>query len=285
MTLSYMPIMLWPEATQAEITASGGEAPSLTMLAADPAKASGAAVIVFPGGGYVVHAEHEAEPVAEWLAALGITAFILRYRLHPNYKHPAALHDAARAVRIVRSQASEFGVDPGRIGVLGFSAGGHLASMLSTQFSSADTLLPGHAETASARPDLQILLYPVISLFGSAGHNWCAEALFGPNADPQLLERFSSHTQVTPETPPAFLLHTADDDVSCMNSLLMAQALKGSGVPFELHLYERGGHGYGLAQADPYLAGWPTRCEAWLQAQGFISTPTAALSSTGQSAA
>lgn len=254
-------IPLWPEAV---LAASADSLPKLTMHAANPERANGAAVLVFPGGGYVVHAEHEAEPVAEWLSGLGFTAFVLRYRLHPQHKHPAALQDAAQAIRVVRASSVEWNIDPNHIGVLGFSAGGHLASVIATSYDANEVQTSGD-RPLSARPDFQILIYPVISLQGEGAHTWSAEALFGPNHDPALAERWSSHRRVTKDTPPAFLVHTADDNVSCQNSLLMAQALTRAGVPFELHIYPRGGHGYGLAHNDPTLGDWPKRCAAWLE--------------------
>lgn len=259
--LNFQPVTLWPDALLEQLAATG-EVPIMSVIR--PQHANGSAVLVFPGGGYVVHAEHEAEPVAEWLAGLGFVAFVLRYRLHPNHKHPAALQDAAQALRTVRAAAVEWNVDPQRIGVLGFSAGGHLAATLATNYDAEEAKQGTPLDHISARPDFQVLVYPVITLHGEGAHVWCAEALFGPNPDQALAERWSSHRCVTEQTPPAFLVHTADDDVSCMNSLLMAQALKRASVPFELHIYERGGHGYGLAPDDPVLGDWPTRCAAWL---------------------
>ena len=269
MTSTAETIPLWPDNTLTNMIAHGGDAPTLSMFAPEQAIATGAAVIVLPGGGYVVHAEHEAEPVAEWLRGLGITAFVLRYRLHPHGKHPAALADAARAIRVVRANAASFGVDPQRIGVLGFSAGGHLASMLATLVGSAD--MPGGDDLAhiNARPDLHVLIYPVISLRANEGHEWCGEALFGRNAKPALLQAHSTHLRVTSATPPAFLMHAADDTVSVANSLLYATALQAQNVPFALHISERGGHGFGLGTGDALVDWWPKHCAAWLNEHGF----------------
>ncbi|MBC8161528.1 MAG: alpha/beta hydrolase [Roseiflexaceae bacterium] len=266
---TYVNIELRPRAPGVQDEPPGARA-ALTMLAPPPERATGAAIIVCPGGGYVMHAEHEAEPLAEWLCELGITAFILRYRLHPQHKHPAALDDLARAVRVVRAKAGTWGIDPQRIGTLGFSAGGHLVSMLATlaatEAVAADPELP-----QSAQPDLQILIYPVINLQSVGGHEWCGEALFGPAPTPELLERFSTHLNVSPQTPPAFLMHAADDSVSCAHSLLYAAALQAHGVPFALHIAERGGHGFGMGQSDPLVSWWPERCAAWLGEHGFAA--------------
>jgi acetyl esterase/lipase len=262
-------IPLWPEQKLAEITALGGNIPSLVMHKAK--QPSGAAMIVCPGGGYVVHADHEAEPIAEWLNGLGITAFVLRYRLAPHHHHPAMLDDATRALRIVRAHAADWALDPQRVGMLGFSAGGHLTSMLSTHYQNGDPEASDTIDQVSSRPDLQVLIYPVISLKGPEGHDWCCQCLLGKEPDPAMVDFLSSHLQVTKETPPAFLMHTADDGVSCMNSLLMAEALRRAEVPFELHLYEQGGHGYGLGTNDPLVSDWPKRCAIWLERHGWTT--------------
>lgn len=264
MTQPETPVQLWgaDDADRAAVT--------LTPFLPPPEHASGAAMIVCPGGGYVVLAEHESEPVARWLAALGIAAFVLRYRLAPQHHHPAMLQDAARAVRAVRADAARWHVDPARIGVLGFSAGGHLASLLMTHHDPSDPRAAEPLERVSSRPDLAVLVYPVITLQAPHGHEGCRECLLGSDPDPADVAALSSNLQVTADTPPAFLVHTSDDRVSCMNSLLMAQALSAAGVPFELHLYERGGHGYGLAENEPVLGTWPTHCAAWLRQHGFV---------------
>jgi acetyl esterase/lipase len=263
-------IPLWPEQPPEAGVVQDGPSPTLTAFWPSPEQASGAAMIVCPGGGYAVLADHEADPVAQWLQSLGIAAFVLRYRLHPYVQYPAMLLDAARALRVLRAHAAAWRIDPQRIGMLGFSAGGHLASLLATQFDAGDADAADPIQQVSSRPDLAVLIYPVITLQAPHGHSWCRECLLGSTPDPALLARLSSQLQVTPRTPPIFLVHTADDDVRCENSLLMAQALSAAGVPFELHLYERGGHGYGLAADDPVLGTWPQRCADWLAARGCI---------------
>lgn len=250
---------------------SNGGTPTVKLVCytPDPANASGAAMIICPGGGYVVHAEHESEPVAQWLVSLGMTAFVLYYRLAPQYAHPAMLEDAARAMRFVRVHADEWHIDPTRIGMLGFSAGGHLTSLLATHHDAGNSTADDAVERVSCRPDLTILIYPVITLQPPYGHDWCRECLIGQTPSAELVAKLSSHLHVKTDTPPSFLVHTADDQVRCENSLFMAQALSQAQVPFELHLYERGGHGYGLAPNDPIVGTWPTRCAAWLQQHRF----------------
>ena len=264
---------LWPDGPPGGESMPGVPEPTLTAFSPPPGAANGASVVVCPGGGYVVLADHEAAPVARWLATLGVTAFLLRYRLSPAARHPHMLEDAARAVRTVRANASAWDLDPARIGVLGFSAGGHLCSMLATHFDAGDPEAPDAVERVSCRPDLAVLVYPVITLQDPHGHSWCRQCLLGESPDPAQVAFLSSETQVTPETPPMFLVHTADDDVPCQHSLLMASALSAARVPFELHLYEKGGHGYGLAETDPILRAWPARCADWLRARGFLTTP------------
>lgn len=232
---------------------------------------NGAAMIVCPGGGYVVLADHEGEPVAQWLNTLGVTAFVLRYRLAPQSRHPQMWEDAAQALRFVRSQAGEMGLNANRIGILGFSAGGHLASTLATHFDAGDADSPDPIERVSCRPDLAVLVYPVITLQEPFAHLGSRHNLLGEAADPASVEDLSNHLRVSAQTPPCFLVHTAEDaGVPPENSLLMALALSAARVPFELHIYERGPHGFGLGGDDPILSDWPTRCAAWMTARGFL---------------
>jgi acetyl esterase/lipase len=203
------------------------------------------------------------------LNSIGITAFVLKYRIGPKYHHPAPLQDAARAVRLVRARAAEWKIDPKRIAVLGFSAGGHVASSIGTHF---DPGQPGAAdviERVSSRPDLLVLIYPVITM-GEFTHEGSKKQLLGENPTADMVKLMSNEEQVTKETPPTFLVHTANDAaVPVENSLRFAEALRKVGVPFELHVYERGKHGFGLAPDDPILSTWPSRAAAWLHLQGF----------------
>jgi len=205
---------------------------------------------------------------------LGITAFVLKYRLGPRNHHPAPLQDAARAIRTVRARATEWNIDPKRIGILGFSAGGHVASTIGTHFDSGKPDASDPIERVSSRPDLMILIYPVITMreFTHAGSR---RMLLGDNPSSDLVALLSNEEQVTKETPPAFLVHTANDPaVPVENSLRFAEAMTKAGVPFELNIYERGPHGFGLGGKDPMLSTWPQRCADWLRAHGFISRAT-----------
>ena len=234
-----------------------------------------AAIIVCPGGGYQRLADHEGRPIAEWLNSIGITAFVLRYRLGPRYHHPAPLQDAARAIRTVRARAAEWNVDPERVGILGFSAGGHLASTIGTHFASGKGDAPDPIERVSSRPNLMILIYPVITMKQQT-HAGSKNNLLGPDPAPDLVALLSNEEHVTKETPPAFLVHTTNDaGVPVENSLMFAMALRKAGVPFEFHLYERGPHGFGLGGKDPILATWPGRCADWLRVHGFAERSTA----------
>jgi len=259
--------LLWPIET---VFGPAVTPPTLTRFDPPDGRVSGASVVVCPGGGYQGLAGHEGGDVARWLTTLGVTAFVLHYRLGPHSRHPAMLHDAARAVRTVRANAQGLGLDAGRIGILGFSAGGHLASMLATHFDGGDPDAGDGVGRMSSRPDLAVLVYPVITLQGPHGHGGSRDNLLGSDADESLIASLSSHLQVTPDTPPTFLVHTADDDaVPAENSLLFALACRAQGVPVELHLYESGPHGFGLGAGDPVLSTWPGRCAAWLGRHGF----------------
>jgi acetyl esterase/lipase len=228
-----------------------------------------ACVIVFPGGGYVGHAPHESEPVAQWLNSLGIAPFVLRYRTAP-YRHPAPLLDAQRAIRMVRTRAKDFNVDPKRIGILGFSAGGHLASTTGTHYDGGNKESPDPIERVSSRPDALILCYPVIT-FGDYCHAGSRAALLGDDPPESLVRLLSNELQVTTDTPATFLWHTANDEsVPVKNSLLFASALNHHKVPFDLHIFSDGPHGVGLAEEHPTLSMWTKCCAAWLREIGFI---------------
>src|SRR5256884_2209558 len=268
------PIILWPNGAPGAVGKEPNDIPTLTPYFPAKEKTTGAAIIVCPGGGYTHLADHEGGPVAEWLNTLGITAFVLKYRLGPRYHHPAPLQDAARAIRTVRARASEWSIDPKRIGILGFSAGGHVASTIGTHFDSGKPDAQDFIERVGSRPDLMILIYPVITMreFAHAGSR---RMLLGENPSANLVGWLSNEAQVTKETPPAFLVHTANDPaVPVENSLRFAEAMTKAGVPFELNIYERGPHGFGLGGKDPMLSTWPQRCADWLRAHGFISRAT-----------
>ncbi|MGN7199975.1 alpha/beta hydrolase [Arthrobacter sp. SAFR-044] len=244
----------------------------LTAVPARP-EAAGArpAILVLPGGGYARQADHEAEPVAEWLASLGVHAFVLRYRVAPD-RHPAPLEDAKEAMLHIRNGEHGLAVDPERVGVLGFSAGGHLAATLSTAAATGNRDL----DVPTAVPDLTVLCYPVASLTHET-HQGSVVNLLGDAPPSDLLTALSPELNVTPLTPPAFLWHTADDDaVPVSNSLNYARALFAAGVPAELHVFPAGRHGLGLAADQPGPGQWTALCEAWLQRAGWTDRRTGA---------
>jgi acetyl esterase/lipase len=213
--------------------------------------------------------DKEGYAIAKWLNTLGVSAFVLKYRLGPRYHHPIELGDAQRAIRIVRSRAAEYGLQADRIGIMGFSAGGHLASTAGTHFDAGNAGAADAIDRASSRPDFMVLCYPVIS-FGTFAHTGSKKNLIGENPDPKLVELLSNELQVNKDTPPTFLFHTTTDaTVPVENSVMFYSALRKAGVPAELHIYERGPHGVGLALADPVLSTWPGRLADWLKIHGW----------------
>lgn len=234
-------------------------------------KACGAAVVVCPGGGYAGLAfGHEGIDIGTWLNSLGAAAFVVRYR-HRPHRHPVPLGDAQRAVRIVRHRAKEWGVDPSRIGIMGFSAGGHLAATAATHFDDGDPAAKEPVDRAGCRPDFAILIYPVISMQTGVTHGGSRRNLLGPDPDGTLVTLLSNERQVTAQTPPTFLVHARDDRVVIpKNSELFRDACRKAGVPVELHLYEKGGHGFGLGRKGQDSAAWPKACAAWLRSRKLI---------------
>jgi acetyl esterase/lipase len=257
-------IPLWPDDHPA---ARGEDAPRLTPFPL-PGPAPSAAIVVCPGGGYQRRADHEGEPVARWLNGLGLAAFVLDYRVAPH-RHPAPLEDAQRAIRTVRDRADEWRVDPGRVGILGFSAGGHLAATAATRWDEGDPTAADRLGRRSSRPDLAILCYPVIT-FGPHRHEGSMINLLGADPPEPARAALSCERQVGAATPPTFLWHTAEDaSVPVQNSLLFAAALAEHAVPLELHVFPRGRHGLGLASEDPVVGAWTGLCAAWLRGRGF----------------
>lgn len=224
-------------------------------------------VIVLPGGGYSCRAAHEADPVAVWLNGLGLHAAVCHYRVSP-WQHPVPLEDAQRAVRVVRSHAAAWGVDAERIGILGFSAGGHLACSVANF--GDDGIVGDESARAASRVNALIACYPVVS-FGTYGHSGTRINLIGTSPDPELVHRLSLENTVTSQNPPAFIWHTADDEaVPVKNSLLYAEALSRAGIPFALHVYPHAPHGIGLGRDFSGMArGWTDACAAWLHACGW----------------
>jgi acetyl esterase/lipase len=271
------PEPLWSGPAPASVGDPAANRPTLTAYLPARDRAGGTGVVVCPGGGYGALAiDHEGKQVAQWLNDRGVAAFVLRYRIagpkRPPPLHPAPMLDVQRALRTVRSKATEYGLRPDRIGVWGFSAGGHLASTAATHFDAGKPDDGDPIERASCRPDFVILAYPVVSMEHGSTHGGSRRNLLGNDPDPKLVELMSNDKQVTKETPPTFLFHTDDDKaVPVMNSVLFFAALTKNGVPAEMHIYEHGRHGVGLALNDPVLSNWPRQLELWLQGRGFLT--------------
>jgi len=269
-------VLLWPDGAPGAVGAGPEDRPKMTLYPPPAGSGNGAAVVVCPGGSYrTLASDHEGKQVGEWLNTLGVYAFVLQYRVGPRYRHPAPLEDVRRALRLVRVRAAGLGLDPARVGVLGFSAGGHLAASAGTHFVDGDPRATDPADRVSSRPDFMVLGYPVISLVAPYAHAGSRQSLLGESPDPKLREDLSNELQVTPHTPPAFLFHTADDaTVPVENSLAFARALHASGVSVELHVFLKGPHGVGLAPGDPVLSQWPKLCAGWLKAMGYLEPPS-----------
>ena len=252
--------------------------PFITIQLPDKAKAPAPtpAVIVCPGGGYGGLAwDYEGEEVAAWLNSHGIAGFVLRYRLGETYGHPVPLMDAQRAIRTIRARAAEWNVDPGKIGILGFSAGGHLSSTAGTHFDAGDPNAADPIDKVSCRPDFMVLIYPVISMNNPNTHLGSRRNLLGKNPDQSLIDLLSNELQVTENTPPAFLVHSTEDTaVPPQNSIEFYLACKKAHVPVEMHIYEQGKHGYGMGKGDPALSTWPGMLVEWFKKRGIL-TPVA----------
>lgn len=251
------------------------DVPEIRVWLARGAKTPATSVLVVPGGGYGGLAnDHEGKQIAEFLNSKGINAFVLKYRLGPKYKHPVPWTDASRAMRLIRDRADEWGVDSKRLGIWGFSAGGHLASTVATRFDTGLENPRDPIDKQSSRPDFAILCYPVISMEPPLTHGGSRRNLLGPNPDPDLARSLSNQNQVTTKTPPVFLFHTAADTVVVpQNSLIFYEACLKHKVPVELHLFQDGPHGVGLAQKDPQLKVWPSLLMNWLAKNKLVDPP------------
>ncbi len=276
-------IPLWPEGVPAMKPDGGPErsvdgrtsnvhTPTLTYFPARGDARSTTAVIICPGGSYArLSVVGEGAEVAERLNALGVSAFILKYRL-AEYGHPAPLRDVLRAIRLVRSRAGEFAVAPNQVGVLGFSAGGHLAASAATLYDAPEGRTGAAMDQASARPDFVTLIYPVITMKPPFAHAGSRQNLLGEHPPADLVDHLSVELQVTKNTPPAFLVHTGEDaSVPLENSVLFYQALRRAGVSAELHLYEKGPHGFGLRAGLGPTSEWPRRWEEWMRSHGWLT--------------
>lgn len=275
-------IVLWPEGVPGLRPDAGPEKedngrfsnihhPTLTRYAPAGGRGNGTAVIYAAGGGYVrVAVGSNGGEITRWLTSLGIDVFVLKYR-HAEYGHPAPLRDAVRAVRVVRSRAAEWGLQPDRIGMLGGSAGAHLTACAGT-LGDAPEARTGHAlDAVSGRPDFMVLIFPVISMLEPHGHGASRRALLGAEPSEELKIRLSLERQVTKATPPTFLVHSSEDTVVPVeNSLLFYQAMRHAGAPIEMHLYPKGPHGSGMSPALGPTAEWPRHCEAWMRFNGWL---------------
>ena len=264
-------IPLWESGAPGALGADDADRPTLTIFRAyRPTSTAG--VIIAPGGGYVNLAmDHEGRQIASWFNAMGVTAFVLKYRLGPKYHHPIELGDAQRAIRLVRSRAKEFGVAPDRIGMMGFSAGGHLAATAGTHFDDGNSAAVDPIERTGSRPDFLILAYPVISFDPAIAHAGSVRSLIGENPPAALIQELSNELHVTEKTPPTFLFHTSNDPaVPVENSVRFYLALRKMRVPAEMHIFESGPHGVGLDLADPALGQWPGLLSSWLRVRGLL---------------
>jgi acetyl esterase/lipase len=266
---------LWENGAPGALGKDSGDVPTIAVFRAQ--RPNGTAILVFPGGAYGALADvHEGRQWAYWYNAMGITAFVVKYRLGPRYHHPIELGDAQRAIRTVRARAAELGVSPDRVGIMGFSAGGHLVSTAATHFDAGLTDAKDAIDRASSRPDFLILGYPVISFDPAITHAGSVRNLLGDRPDPALIENLSNDLQVTPRTPPTFIFHTANDTaVPVENSVRFFLALRKAGVPAEMHIFENGPHGVGMALSDPALAQWPGLLAGWLRARGLMTAAAA----------
>ena len=266
-------LLLWPQGAPQAKGDQDQDKPSLIVYLPENAKAPTAAVVICPGGGYGGLAiSHEGHNVAKWLNSVGVAGIILKYRLPGNgYRHPIPLTDAQRALSLVRSKASQWNIDPNRIGVMGFSAGGHLASTLGTHFHTGKKDAPDPIDRVSCRPDFMVLVYPVVTM-GPSAHKGSKKNLLGPDPNETLVRELSNELQVNAETPMAFLVHANDDrTVATEDSINFYLAMRKAGVLVELHLYEKGGHGFGIGKSQS-LAGttWHLRLAEWLGEHGII---------------
>ncbi|WP_221031143.1 alpha/beta hydrolase [Actomonas aquatica] len=244
--------------------------PTIEVRRPSVGAANGQAVIVCPGGGYWGLAyDWEGTDTANWLNSIGVTAIVLKYRTPEDVSNVkpwlSPLLDAQRAIRLTRAHAAEWGIDPTKVGIMGFSAGGHLASTAATHFDAGDPGAADPVDRLSSRPDFAILIYPVISMEDGVTHGGSRTNLLGEAPTTELIEHYSNDLQVTADTPPTFLLHASDDDaVPVENSLRFYRALIAHGVSAEMHLYPTGGHGFALAIGKGHLQGWTARCADWL---------------------
>jgi len=265
-------IPLWSGAAPGALGTEDSDVPTITVFLPRTMTASTPAMVVCPGGGYQnLASNHEGRQVANFLNSLGMAAFVLKYRLGPRYHHPIELGDAQRAIRTLRSHAADWRLDASRIGILGFSAGGHLAMTASTWFDAGQASAPDPIDRVSSRPDFAVLGYPVISMTAAWTHRGSQRNLLGDPPDADLAQRLSGENAVMKDTPPTFLFQTNEDTtVPAENAVYYYLALRKAGVPAEMHVFEKGRHGVGLANDDPSLSPWSTLLGTWLRGRGVI---------------
>ncbi len=263
---------LWPGGAPGAQGTEDRDIPTITVYLPRTTTPGMTAVIVCPGGSYVNLAmNHEGRQVASYLNSLGMIAFVLKYRLGPRYHHPIEIGDAQRAIRTLRAKAAEWSIAPDRIGIMGFSAGGHLAVTASTHFDAGQPDAPDALDRPSSRPDFSVLGYPVVSLSEPWTHQGSKKNLLGDNPDPTLARSLSGENAVTPQTPPTFIFQTnADTTVPAENSIAYFLALRKAGVKAEMHIFENGPHGVGLAMNDNALGEWPHLLTNWLRVNGLL---------------
>ena len=266
-------VVLWPEGAPGAQGTADEDRPSLTVFLPAGPNVTRTGIVIAPGGGSQHLAiDHEGFAVAKWLNEHGVAAFVLKYRLGPKYHHPIEIGDAQRAIRTVRAHAAEYGLANDHIGMWGFSAGGHLTATAGTRFDAGSKGSPDPVEQQGCRPDFLVLGYPVITFLPPYGHIGSKKYLLGDHPNPALLKDLSAETQVTKETPPTFLFSTTDDaTVPVMNSVLFYEALVKAGVPTEMHLFQHGAHGAGLAAANPALSVWPDLLIKWMRERGLAA--------------
>ena len=265
-------IPLWSGAAPGALGSEDADTPTITVYLPRSMAAPVAGVVVCPGGGYQnLASNHEGRQVANFLNSLGVAAFVLKYRLGPRYHHPVELGDAQRALRTLRSHAADWRLDPARIGIMGFSAGGHLAMSASTWSDAGNAEAADPIDRVSSRPDFAVLGYPVISMTADYMHRGSQRNLLGENPDPDLAKRLSGENAVTKGTPPTFIFQTNEDTtVPAENAIYYFLALRKAGVPAEMHVFEKGAHGVGLANDNPALSPWSSLLATWLRGRGVI---------------
>ncbi|WP_263385210.1 alpha/beta hydrolase [Granulicella arctica] len=265
--------LLWPDGAPGALGTADEDKPTLTVFLPTVPNATKTGVIVAPGGGYVHLAmDYEGFAVARWLNERGVAAFVLTYRLGPKYHHPIELKDAQRAIRTVRANATQYGITTDHVGVMGFSAGGHLTATAGTKYDDGHAGSQDVVERQGSRPDFLILAYPVITFKPPYVHGGSKKYLLGDHPAPALVQSLSAETQVNARTPPTFIFSTTDDGtVPVMNSVLFYQALVAAKVPAEMHLFQHGAHGAGLAPANPALSIWPDLLIKWMRERGYAA--------------